>query len=208
MFDHGVTRRAVGAGLTLILAVSLSTPVHRLAAQVAAGQQEVLIEAVLSQVQKGLKEAQDSLAGLAFPPLESVKLTLQTVAETEVGGGIKFLIFTFGGSWRKEQVQEMILTLAPPDTVKSLVRPTPSVAAQLVNAIVAAARGVDKAARAEPPLQLSSFEATFSFVVTTEIGGGAEASFSIIPITLDVTGKYKKAVTHSLAVTFAGKPGE
>ena len=116
-------------------------------------------------------------------------------------GEIKLWIFSFGHSVKHETVQELTLTLAPPDPVKPVnVTAPPSLAAQLVEAIVSAARGVQNARLSDPPLELRAFEATLSFLVARDSGGGAE--FTIQPVTAGLTGDLKNSALHKLKLVF------
>ena len=166
----------------------------------AAEKKDVVIEEVLSEVQKALQEAQPHISDPNFPPLESVVLTLQTAITIGFGGVVKWLIFSFGMSWQKEQSQEMVLTLTPP-RVSALEKG--ELAMQLAKAIVAAAEGVKKAKDGTPPLDLNAFNAIVSFVVTLD--GSAKAGFDLKPVTLELSGNLKKKALHKIELRFKKK---
>jgi hypothetical protein len=167
--------------------------------------QEVFIAELLNEVQKGLADAQAELQGARFPALESVTLTLQTEVVRRGEAGITILIFSFGRKWEKERAQEMTLTLRPPEAAPpTAARVRPSVSAELVAAIVAAARGVKEAGDRQPPLHLARFEATFSFVVKTDTRGGLP--FEIVPVSAELQGDLTRTARHSITITFSGGP--
>src|SRR5436190_12825223 len=102
----------------------------------------ITIQEVLTEVQRGLSEAQQQLVAAKIPPLDSVVLHLLT--EYNVSGGPKFkvLIFSFGKTWERERSNELTITLKPPKAdQQSELLSAPGLASQLVAAIVAAAQG-------------------------------------------------------------------
>ena len=118
---------------------------------------------------------------LATPPLDSVVLHLLT--EYNVSGGPKFkvLIFSFGKTWERQRSNELVITLKPPKpSTDAQVAATPSLAGQLVAAIVAAAQGVRDAETGTPPLQLATLKAEFGFVVKESSTAGVK--FEIVPV--------------------------
>jgi hypothetical protein len=157
----------------------------------------VVIEEVLSEVQKALQEAQSKIQDPDFPKLDSVVLTLQTAITVGVGGKLKFLIFWFGMTWQKEQAQELVLTLTPPPSSVQ----EQSLSSQLAKAIVEAADGVRKAKTGTPPLDLNSLNVSITFIVTQEVSGG----FTLTPVTLDLSGNLKKKALHKIELKFKKK---
>lgn len=164
------------------------------------GQKQIVIDQVLSEIQKAQQNAQNRITDPDFPELESVLLTLQTAVTIGVGGKIKFLIFSFGMSWEKEQSQELVLTLTPPRPGGPKMR---SLADELADAIVDAAEGVKKAKTGEPPLLLDRLNASIAFVVTEQVSGGA--SFEIKLVTLELSGNLKKKALHKIELRFKKK---
>ena len=167
----------------------------------------ITIQEVLTEVQRGLSEAQQQLVAAKIPPLDSVVLHLLT--EYNVSGGPKFkvLIFSFGRTWERQRSNELVITLKPPKpAVEVQAAGTPGLASQLVAAIVAAAHGVRDAETGTPPLQLASLKAEFGFVVKESTSAGVK--FEIVPVSSDVKADWSKTAVHTITVTFAGKPGK
>jgi len=178
----------------------LLTGGQRLTAQGKPIANDVLISDLLKEVQKGLVEAQAQIKALSFPALKSVTLTLQTEVTVSGTAGVKILIFSFGKKWEREKAQQMTLLLRPPSGNQLNMVARPSVAQELVKAIVAAAKGVQDARSATPPLELSRFDASLSFVVTTESEGGI--GFELVPVTPELKGNLKEKALHTITVTF------
>ena len=164
----------------------------------------ITIQEVLTEVQRGLSEAQQQLAAAKIPPLDSVVLHLLT--EYNVSGGPKFkvLIFSFGRTWERQRSNELVITLKPPKPATDVQAVgTPGLATQLVAAIVAAAQGVRDAETATPPLQLTSLRAEFGFVVKESTSAGVK--FEIVPVSSDINADWSKKAVHTITVTFGGK---
>lgn len=92
---------------------------------------EATVGEVLTEVQKAMVDTQTRLAKGSLPQLESVVLSLQSIVTKQVGGQIKFLIFSFGRKWEKERSQLVELKLVPPEPSAELAG-VPSISEQLV----------------------------------------------------------------------------
>ena len=160
-------------------------------------EKSVVIARVLSEVQRAVQNAQVRTAGADFPQLEGVTITLRTVIVKAGGGKIKFLVFSFGKTWEQERSQEMVLSLKPASAPAASVR---TLAGDLENAIVEAAEGIKDALTGSPPLSLSTFKLTVSFVVTEDGSGGAD--FKIEPVTFELKGDLKTQAVHRLDLSF------
>jgi hypothetical protein len=187
--------------------MSLSrTPVRaarkgRLAAANGNDDKGVVIARVLVEVQGALQRARARTQGTGFPKFETATITLQTVITRSLGGKIKFLIFSFGKTWERERSHEMVLSLTPPPVPAARTAMVDRTLAQdLEDAIVEAAEGVRNAGTGDPPLSLSTFKITVSFVVTEDVSGGAD--FSISPVTFELKGDLKRKAIHSIALGF------
>jgi hypothetical protein len=164
----------------------------------------VTIQEVLTEVQRGLAEAQQQLAAGKIPPLDSVVLNLQTEYNVQGGPRFKLLIFTFGKTWERQRSNELVITLKPPKpSMETQIAATPNLASQLVAAIVAAAQGVRDAETSTPPLQLTTLKAEFGFVVKESTSAGAK--FEIVPVSADLKGDWSKKAVHTITVTFASR---
>jgi len=112
------------------------------------------------------------------------------------------LIFSFGRTWEKERSHELVLKLNPPPSATGRTLMVERTLAQdLEDAIVEAARGVRDAETGNPPLRLNTFSATISFVVTEDGSAGFE-EFKILPVTLELKGELKKKAVHTIALEF------
>jgi hypothetical protein len=171
----------------------------RRVAATAAGR-EVLIERVLSEVQKALDETRTRTQDVALPPLSTVTLTLQTVVTKSAGGKFKILIFSFGKKWEKERAQELVFQLKPSANIRSIDALGQSLAEGLTDALVSAAQGVKNARNAQPPLELQEFKAVVSFVVTETDGVGAE--FKIEPVSIELGSDIKTKALHKIELHF------
>src|SRR6476620_4316674 len=167
----------------------------------------VTIQEVLTEVQRGLAEAQQQLVAAQIPPLDSVVLNLQTEYNVQGGPRFKLLIFTFGKTWERQRSNELVITLKPPKPgTNEQVLATPSLDSQRVAAIVAAAQGGRAAETGTPPLQLTTLKAEFKFVVKESTSAGAK--FEILPVSADLNADWSKKAVHTIAVTFAGRGGK
>jgi len=171
---------------------------------VPAGEEDrgILIGRVVEEVQKALRAARDRPELSAFPKFKNATLTLQTVITRSVGGKIKLWIFSFGKTWEKERSHELVLKLTPPPpaTPGRRLMAERTLAQDLEDAIVEAALGVHNAEMGDPPLSLSTFKVTISFVVTED--GSAGFEFTISPVTLELKGELKKKAIHTIALEF------
>jgi Trypsin-co-occurring domain 2 len=167
----------------------------------------ITIQEVLTEIQRGLSDAQQILVAAKIPPLDSVVLNLQTEFNVQGGPKFKLLIFSFGKTWERQRSNELVLTLKPPKpSTEAEASAEPGLANQLVAAIVAAAEGVKDAESATPPLQLATLKAEFGFVVKESTSAGVK--FEIVPVNADVKADWSKKAVHTITVTFAGRGGK
>ena len=164
--------------------------------------QSIVIEKLLSEVQKALLDVQARLKDSSFPELESVVLTVRTALAFSGTAKISYVVLSLGVGVQAEKVQELVLTLTPPPR-DSAVR-TQSIANQLADAIVEAAKGVRNAQGGKPPLRLQSLKASISFALTVEISGSVKVP-KITPITLELSASLKDTALHKIEITFKNK---
>lgn len=180
-------------------------------AQLLAGQtvsdRGVAIDSVLSQIQRGLTQAQLTLADSQprLPPLESVTLTLQTEFDKKGGPKFKLWVISFGQTWEKQSSNELVLVLKPPSGTATEEVGTPEgLSDQLVDAIVSAARGVQAAKDRQPPLLLDNMKAELGFVVSTNTS--AKVAFEILPVSAELGGDLSRKAVHKISISFANPP--
>src|SRR5215469_14163338 len=100
--------------LSLVFATSCLGPFQHDCLAQSQTDRGVEIDAVLSEIQKGLLQAQLEIKDANLPPLESVTVALQTEYEKKGGPKIKLYIITFGQTWEKDTSNTVTLVLKPP----------------------------------------------------------------------------------------------
>ena len=164
--------------------------------------QGLTVDAVLTEIQRGLADAQTLAAAASLPPLDAVTVTLQTQYNVKGGPKFKLLIFSFGQTWERQASSELTYVLKPPQPLsKEQIALGPGLSKQLVDAIVGAAAGVKDAADRKPPLELNSFTADFGFVVKSSSNVGVK--FEIVPVSVEAGVDYTKTAVHRIKVAFA-----
>jgi hypothetical protein len=161
------------------------------------------VDVLISQVQDALQIVARRLPEEQLPPLSTAEITLQTTISTGVKGGLEFFVITIGGKVEEEEVQQMVLTLSPPSPKAAVPAAKNEFSTALANAIVAAARGAQKAINRKPPLELAKLVANLSFVIKAEGEGGVKFVFA--PVTLNFGGGVSRANMHKIELTFEGK---
>ncbi|KAA1247262.1 hypothetical protein [Aquimarina sp. RZ0] len=166
---------------------------------------EFPVEKILDEIQLGLVQIQTQLTSENLPPLDSVELTLETYHKKSKGGKIRLLIFSIGKLWEKETSQKLKLTLKPPAPAGiGQVSRKASLSEGLVDMVVSAARGVQKARNNKDfPLETVALEAQLKFVIVTVTKTGLE--WQIVPVSSAISGKrdVKRTAIHEIKVIFA-----
>ncbi|MBT8368359.1 MAG: hypothetical protein KJP23_27005 [Deltaproteobacteria bacterium] len=160
----------------------------------------VVLDELLTEVQKTLIRVNSSIEKDQLPPLNKITLKLKNTLVTKADGKVSLYIVQLGATVTKETVQEVNLELKPP-------KPTDSVSVRsiedtLATAIIEAAKSAHKASQRKPPLRLSKLTATIRFVVRTEGGGGV--NFKLLPVTVKLGGKVKDVSTQQIVIEFKG----
>ena len=156
------------------------------------------LESLLVEVKDALAVAERLAQDRSLPPLESVTLTLQTVAVTTQGGVVKLFIFKWGRIDTTTGTNTIVLTLSPPQpsTKKSL---TP-VTDNLVNAMLAASEAVKAARGSLPGFEAKQVVCQYSFGVRKEGSGGI--SFEILPVSLSGDASVSKQAVQTVSLSF------
>ena len=158
----------------------------------------VVLDELLTEVQKTLIRVNNSIEKDQLPPLNKITLKLKNTLVTKADGKVSLYIVQLGSAVSKETVQEINLELKPPKpTDAALVR---SIEDTLASAIVEAAKSAHKASQRKPPLRLSKLSATIRFVVRTEGGGGV--NFKLLPVTVKLGGKVNDVSTQQIVIEF------
>jgi hypothetical protein len=167
---------------------------------VASPKDTVPLENLLTEVKEALAVAQQLAKEKNLPALESVTLTLQTVAVKGLGGTVRLFIFKLGATTTTTGTSKIVLTLTPPGPSEE--KALGPVESNLVNAMLAASEAV-KAARGS----LSGFEAKqvvceYSFGVKEEGSGTVGLTLELVPISVEVGGDVSKQAIQTVTVSF------
>jgi hypothetical protein len=163
-------------------------------------QSKILINPLLTEIQRALVRVQNSTEKAELPPLESVELSLSTQFIKDKHGKLDLYIVSLGGIISKDATHLLILRLKPPERGTPLSISGESLSQQLSDAIIVAAKAAFEATKREPPLLLDNLAVHIKFVITQEAAGGLE--FSIKPISIDIGGKLSGVDTQEITVTF------
>ncbi|MGD9055393.1 MAG: hypothetical protein PVJ41_01200 [Desulfobacterales bacterium] len=158
----------------------------------------VVLDELLTEVQKTLIRVNNSIEKDQLPPLNKITLKLNSTLVTKADGKVSLYIVQLGATVTNETVQEIKLELKPPKpSDAALVR---SIEDSLATAIIEAAKSAHKASQRKPPLRLSKLTATIRFVVKTEGSGGV--NFKLLPVTVKLGGKVRDAATQQIIIEF------
>jgi hypothetical protein len=177
-----------------------------LAAQKKAGEpvnpQVVAIQTVISEVKTALGDVQTTLKDNSLPPLKSITLNLQAVADKNGGPSVKLWVFSFGHKWEKEKSQEITIELGAPPAGAPRKAGTQTLTQAFEDAIISAAQGVE-AARKEGgvALELKSLSVELSFTVKNS--NSAKGTIEIAPITLDLDADWSKTAIQKIQIVFS-----
>jgi len=195
--------------LLLTILLLLSSLGYALAQEEPPDQKGLEIENLITEIQKGLANAQMGLRDASIPLLTSVTLDLIAEAKVEKNGTINLFIVTIGKRWEKILSQEIKIKLIPPlppppesMLTKGGIRVAiPSVSDQLTAAIISAGKGVQKAgSNSALPLVASKFEVTLKFGLTRTMTG--EINFQILPFTVAIGADAAKTSAQTITVTY------
>ena len=169
-----------------------------LAHSIGMAEDNVVLDELLTEVQKTLIRVNNSIEKDQLPPLNKITLKLKSTLVTKADGKVSLYIVQLGATVTNETVQEIHLELKPPKpTDAAMVR---SLEDTLATAIIEAAKSAHKASQRKPPLRLSKLTATIRFVVKTEGGGGV--NFKLLPVTVKLGAKVKDVSTQQIIIVF------
>lgn len=162
--------------------------------------QTVEIDKVLEQVKQALVNIQNEVAAPDLPPLKKVTLSLQTVATKELDATVKLWVITAGGTWEKDQAQEITITLEPPPEGGAKKVSALSLTEDLENAIISAVQGVKKAGVGQVHLGFSQLDVQIKFTVKATGKGGVNVLLS--PVSPSATGTLSSTAVQTLTVSY------
>jgi hypothetical protein len=163
------------------------------------------VSAVLHEVQRGLADAQTQVVDAGMPPFSSVELVLNTEYIRSVGGGVELVVVTIGGGHEAHFSQRLDIVLEPPAPFQPRdVSEKESIAKALSDAIVSAARGIERARFTQPPLVARKIVAEIKFAVTREVEGALGVKFA--GLVVGPEGSLAESNLQTIIVTFEHQP--
>ncbi|MBW2432668.1 MAG: hypothetical protein JRF36_03630 [Deltaproteobacteria bacterium] len=176
----------------------LVTAVFVLAYSIGMAEDNVVLDELLTEVQKTLIRVNNSIEKDQLPPLNKITLKLKSTLVTKADGKVSLYIVQLGSTVTNETVQEIHLELKPPKTSDAAL--VQSIEDSLATAIIEAAKSAHKASQRKPPLRLSKLTAVVRFVVRTQGGGGV--SFKLLPVTVKLGGEVRDVSTQQIIIEF------
>ena len=170
-------------------------------ASICSAENGVILDELLTEVQKTLIRVSDTIEKEDLPPLYKVALKLKSALVTKADGKVSLYIVQLGANVSREAVQEIHLELKPPEPTGA----TPvlsSIKDTLATAIIEAAQSAKKASKRKPPLHLSKLVAKIKFIVKRDVGGGI--NFKLLPVTIKLGGQARDVTTQEISVEFKG----
>ncbi len=177
------TRAIIVVGVWMILWFFCQPPA-------AVGQEDISIDAFLSEMQKTLARVQTVVEEDALPEIRTVLLRLNITLAVQVDGRVSYQVIPFGASVPGLSVQTLTLMVDVPEASSSLsgVASRDTMASALVEAIHVMAR----ARRGNPPLDISRVTIKLGFVIKPS---GSGVKFVLLPVTPeDIKGLNNSAV--------------
>jgi len=160
----------------------------------------VILDELLTEVQKTLIRVRDTIEEENLPPLNKITLKLKSALVTKVDGKVSLYIVQLGAMVTREAVQEINLELKPPKPTDAT--PVLSIEDTLATAIIEAAKSAHKASKRKPPLHLSKLTAKIRFIVKRQVSGGV--NFKLLPVTIKLGGQARDVTTQEIIVEFKG----
>jgi hypothetical protein len=154
---------------------------------------------VVNEMKRSLQEAENATPSSFKLKLSSVTVELKTTVSTKFGGGLNLWIFSFGASEEKETASSVKIILGAP----AKTRDTSALGLEkfdLTRAIVEAKRAYIAASDIDPTLSKHELTVDISFLVKRSVEGGVK--IELIPIGIDIGGKYSKSHEHKLTLVF------
>ena len=158
----------------------------------------VVLDELLTEVQKTLIRVRDTIEEDDLPPLNKVALKLKSALVTKADGKVSLYIVQLGAMVSREAVQEINLELKPPKPTDAI--PVSSIEDTLATAIIEAAKSAKKASKRKPPLHLSKLTAKIRFIIKREVSGGV--NFKLLPVTIKLGGQARDVTTQEIIVEF------
>ena len=186
--------------LVASLSVLMTICQFAIAQDMQSSQNDVALQAVVEQIKEALADVQTELAQKSLPPLQSVKLTLQTTASAKGGAKIKLWVISFGHTWERDKAQQVDIELTPPNAGNERNVSTKSLTEELEDLILNAAQGVKDAGVGKIPLKWTGLTVELGFTVKGDTSGGANVQ--IVPITAEFSGDLSKTAVQKLVITF------
>ena len=158
----------------------------------------VILDELLTEVQKTLVRVRDTIDEEDLPPLNKIALKLKSALVTKADGKVSLYIVQLGAMVAREAIQEINLELKPPKSTDAT--PVLSIKDTLATAIIEAAKSAKKASKRKPPLRLSKLTAKIRFIVKREVSGGV--NFKLLPVTIKLGGQARDVTTQEIILEF------
>ena len=160
----------------------------------------VILDELLTEIQKTLIRVGDEIEKEDLPPLNKVALKLKSALVTKADGKVSLYIIQLGAKVTREAVQEIHLELKPPKPTAAA--PVLSIKDTLATAIIEAAKSAKKASKRKPPLHLSKLTAKIKCIIKRDVSGGV--NFKLLPVTIKLGGQARDVTTQEIIVEFKG----
>ena len=156
---------------------------------------------MIDTVQGALLDAQKLLKNNQRLPLQSVKLSLNTINTLEAGGRVGFWVFTVGASAKDSVTSNIEITLVPPDAEASNpVSTALKIREVLTEAIFEGAAARSAAVQGQPPLEATNFKVSLEFALV--IDGDGKLSLAVPPFTGELGGGLSSSQTQKIVLIF------
>jgi hypothetical protein len=171
----------------------------------------------VSDIIKSVQAAIDSFSPRSdaqensLPPLQKVKLTLQTVLNSKTSAEVDYILVALKGYTDNAFTQELDVTLTPEQPKKTLMSfnmtssITKDITKELEKAIRAAQNQIKSTYTGKiPGRSLNTYEVAvqISFVVTLDVSGGLN-KWELLPISLSGSEEISYKTAHTITVIFA-----
>jgi hypothetical protein len=166
-------------------------------------EQQMTLEDLVREVKLALLKVQQKIENNSLPPLETVKLEVNTVQSMIGDGKISFLIVELGSKTSKKVTNSVKLTLRPPPSDSSADVSASGISGALAESILAGARAVAIAKKGSPPLHAQELEATVKFAIERE--GNGKLSIRFPPFEMGAGGSIAESAIQSITATYKYK---
>jgi len=164
----------------------------------------VKVDDIVKAIQDSIDSVQSGASKL--PPIQSVKVALQTVNDTRLSGEADYLVIAIKGYYDNAFTQEIDLTLVPTQVnqlQKQAVPGTADLKRDLVKAIQDAQKEISKSYSGKNyTLNTQEVDVQISFSVVWDGSAGVD-SWKIAPLSITASGEVSLKTTNTITVAFS-----